>query len=138
MIRDALRGLGNEDLIALVRAQADVNAKQSEPKPISLLQEQVEALEAKQGKPPKTPDNSSTPPSQGPKSNRAERRAKRRKGRPGVTRALAENPDRVLEARAEACPHCNHQFPPISVNFGDAVGNLGGEDVFILTLLRHR
>ena len=108
MIRDALLRLGNEDLIALVLAQADVIAKQSEQ--ISLLQKQVEALEAKQGKPPKTPDNSSTPPSQGQKTNRVERRPKRRKGRPGVTRALAENPDRVVEARAEACPHCNHDL----------------------------
>ncbi len=48
------------------------------------------------GQPPKTPDNSSVPPpSQGRKANRTERRAaKKRKGRPGVFRALADNPHR--------------------------------------------
>ena len=65
-------------------------------------------LEARLGKPPKTPDNSSIPPSQAKKPNRQQRRAAARKGRPGVTRALADNPDKVVEARAEACPHCAH------------------------------
>jgi len=110
MNRDALQKLGKEDLIALVLAQADVIAKQSEQ--LVLLRKAVEALESKLGKPPKTPDNSSIPPSQGHKPNRAERRAAKRKGRPGVTRALAENPDRVIEARAAACPHCAHGLAP--------------------------
>jgi transposase len=76
---------------------------------IEALMKRVEDLEAKLGKPPKTPDNSSMPPSQGQKRNRAERRAaKTRKGHPGVFRALSENPDRVVETRAESCPHCEH------------------------------
>jgi transposase len=76
---------------------------------IEALMKRVEDLEAKLGKPPKTPDNSSMPPSQGQKPNRAERRAaKTRKGHPGVFRALSENPDRVVETRAESCPHCEH------------------------------
>jgi transposase len=73
-----------------------------------LLEKRLAEVEAKLGKPPKTPDNSSIPPSQGHKPNRAERRAAKRKGHPGVARALAENPDRIVEARAGACPHCDH------------------------------
>ena len=107
MNRDALASLTNEDLIALILAQADVISRQAAQ--IDVLAKRVEDLAAKLGKPPKTPDNSSMPPSQGQKPNRAERRAaKKRKGHPGAFRALSENPDRVVEARADACPHCEH------------------------------
>ncbi len=71
MNRDALSRLSQDDLIALVLAQADVIARQTAH--IESLAKRVEALEAKRGKPPKTPDNSSVPPSQGQKSNRGER-----------------------------------------------------------------
>jgi transposase len=62
-------------------------------------------LEAGHGKPPKTPDNSSLPPSHGQKGNVAEptRAKKARKGRPGVARALAENPDATRDIYAERC-----------------------------------
>ena len=106
MNREALQHLSTDDLIALILAQADVVAMQTGQ--IALLEKRLAEVEAKLGKPPKTPDNSSLPPSQGHKPNRAERRAAQRKGRPGVSRALAENPDRVVEARAETCPHCAH------------------------------
>src|ERR1700679_1969130 len=107
MNRDALTHLSDDDLIALILAQADVISRQTAQ--IDVLAKRVEDLEAKLGKPPKTPDNSSMPPSQGQKPNRAERRAaKKRKGHPGAFRALSENPDRVVEARADACPHCDH------------------------------
>jgi transposase len=117
MNRDALQSLGKDDLIALVLAQMDALDKQAAlidrlSGEVALLKKQVADLEAELGKPPKTPDNSSIPPSQGHKPNRAERRAAQRKGRPGVARALAENPDRVIEARAEACPHCAHGLGP--------------------------
>ena len=110
MNRDALQKLGKEDLIALVLAQADVVAKLTDQ--VTLLEKRLADLEAKLGKPPKTPDNSSIPPSQGHKPSRQERRAAARKGRPGVARALAENPDQVVEVRAEACPHCAHELGP--------------------------
>lgn len=84
---------------------------------LSLLS-RIEALEAENAqlkerlakleRPTKTPDNSSTPPSHGRKANRPERKHKGRKGRPGAARALAADPGRVVEARAEACPHCAH------------------------------
>src|SRR5437660_1109980 len=76
MYRDELAKLSNEELIALVLAQAAQ---------IEELTRRIAELEAKLGGPPKTPDNSSIPPSQGRKPSRAERRAaKKRKGRPGV------------------------------------------------------
>jgi transposase len=107
MTRDALANLSKDDLIALNVAQADVIARQSGQ--IETLTKRIEALEAKLGKPAKTPDNSSLPPSQGQKPNRAERRAARkRKGHAGAFRQLSETPDRVVETRAAACPHCDH------------------------------
>jgi transposase len=106
MNRDALCRLSLDDLIVLNLAQADVIARQTVQ--IEGLVKRIEALEAKLGRPPKTPDNSSVPPSQGHKPNRAERRAAKRKSHPGVARALSENPDRVVETLAEACPHCAH------------------------------
>src|SRR6266436_6052745 len=100
MYRDELAKLSKEELIALGLAQAVQ---------IEELTRRVAELEAKLGGPPKTPDNSSVPPSQGRKPNRAERRAaKKRKDRPGVFRALAANPDRIIHSVAERCPHCEH------------------------------
>ncbi len=59
--------------------------------------------------PPKTPDNSSLPPSKGQKPNLPDRGKKNpRRGRRGVTRALTENPDRIIETTHAACPHCDH------------------------------
>ncbi len=96
--------LSKEELIALVLAQAVR---------IEELTQRIAELEARLGGPPKTPDNSSMPPSQGRKPSRAERRAaSKRKGRPGVFRALATNPDRIIDSMAECCPHCEHALTP--------------------------
>ena len=107
MYRDALANLSPEQLIELVLAQtAQIEAQSAR---IEELTQRVAELEANLGQPPKTPDNSSLPPSQARKPSRAERRAaKKRKGRPGVSRALAPSPDRIVESVAECCPHCNH------------------------------
>ena len=107
MYRDALANLSPEQLIELVLAQtAQIEAQSAR---IEELTRRVAELEAKLGQPPKTPDNSSLPPSQARKPSRAERRAaKKRKGRPGVSRALAPSPDRIVESVAERCPRCNH------------------------------
>jgi transposase len=100
MYRDDLAKLSKDELIARVLAQAAQ---------IEELTRRIGELEARPGGPPKTPDNSSLPPSQGRKPNRAERRAaKKRKGRPGVFRALAASPDRIVASVAEHCPHCEH------------------------------
>src|SRR5260370_3076078 len=104
MYRDEPAKLSKDELIALVLAQAAQ---------IEELTRRIAELEAKLGGPPKTPDNSSVPPSQGRKPNRAERRAaKKRKGRPGLFRALAPNPDRIVSSVAEHCPHCEHALTP--------------------------
>jgi len=94
--RAALLSLSKDDLIALILA----------------LTERVAALEAKLAAPPKTPDNSSLPPSKGQKPNRPDRPKKGRHGRPGVARALAEHPDKVIVATLPACPHCDHALAP--------------------------
>jgi transposase len=111
MYQDELAKLSRDKLIALALAQtAQIEAQAAR---ITELARRVAELEAKLGQPPKTPDNSSMPPSQGPKPNRAERRsANKRKGRPGVFRALADNPDRIVESLAECCPHCAHELSP--------------------------
>ncbi|MBA3811701.1 MAG: IS66 family transposase [Caulobacteraceae bacterium] len=113
MNRAALQSLSRDDLIALSLAQSSVIDQQTaridaQLLQIEMLSKRLAELEAKLGAPPKTPDNSSVPPSAAIKPNRAERRAAKKKGRPGVCRALAETPDVVVEARAQACPHCDH------------------------------
>ena len=100
----SLSAAEKDALIAALLAQVEALRAANE-----LLTRRVAELEARLGLPPKTPDNSSVPPSQGPKPNRAERRAaQKRKGRPGVFRALAETPDRIVEMLAPSCPHCAH------------------------------
>lgn len=107
MYHDALANLSAEQLIELVLAQtAQIEAQSAR---IAELTQRVAELEAKLGQPPKTPDNSSLPPSQARKPSRAERRAaKKQKGHPGVSRALAPSPDRIVASVAECCPLCNH------------------------------
>jgi transposase len=96
MDREALLALSKDDLVDL----------------ILVLMARVAALEARLAAPPKTPDNSSLPPSKGQKRNLPVRAKKGRHGRPGVARALAEHPDRVIVARLPACPHCHHPLSP--------------------------
>jgi transposase len=111
MYRDALENLSSEELIELGLAQAaQIEAQAAQ---IEELTRRIAELEAKFGGPPKTPDNSSTPPSQARKPNRAERRAaNKRKGRPGVFRALAPDPDRIIDSVAQHCPHCQYALTP--------------------------
>lgn len=70
------------------------------------LTKRVEELEAKHGLPPKTPDNSSLPPSRGRKASPGAEAAKTKKPHKGSARALHPAPTRLVEARAESCPHC--------------------------------
>lgn len=60
---------------------------------------------------PKTPDNSSLPPSKGQKSDRPSGDKPPRKSRHGFGRALESNPDRIVDAKLDACPHCAADFP---------------------------
>jgi transposase len=109
--RAALLTLSRDDLIALIEAQAGQIAElvEVQAQQIAGLVARIAELEAKLGNPPKTPDNSSLPPSKGQKANLPDRGKKKpRPGRPGVTRALSEHPDRIIEATLAACPHCDH------------------------------
>lgn len=107
----ALASLSRDDLIALILAQhAQIEAQAQQ---ISALTARIAELEAKLADPAKTPDNSSLPPSKGQKSNLPDRgKKKRRPSHPGVTRALAEYPDRTIEATLAACPHCDGALGP--------------------------
>jgi transposase len=78
---------------------------------ILALWTRVAELEARLNAPPKTPGTSSLPPSRGHKANRPEKArlpGPRRGslGREGGGRALAEEPDQRVIARATACAHC--------------------------------
>ena len=110
MNRAALLSLSHDDLIALILAQhAQIEAQARQ---ISGLAARLAELEAKRAAPGKTPDNSSLPPSKGQKPNPPDRPKKPRHGRPGVTRRLAERPDRIIEATPAAGPNCAHAFGP--------------------------
>ena len=74
---------------------------------IAELERRLAALE----RPPKTPDNSSVPPSKGQKPNRPTGDKPPRKSRPGFGRALHPDPDRIVDARLDVCPHCTAAFP---------------------------
>ena len=68
---------------------------------------ELEARLAKPERPARTPDNSSLPLSKGQKSEApADARKRPRKNRPGFGRTLEPNPDRTVDARLDACPHC--------------------------------
>jgi transposase len=108
--RAALLALSPDDLIALILAQhAQIEAQAEQ---IAGLTTRIAELEARPAAPAKTPDNSSLPPSKGQKPNLPDRPKKPRAGRPGVTRMLAERPDRIIEATLAACPHCAHALGP--------------------------
>src|SRR5688572_4058825 len=78
---------------------------------VQSLTARVAELQARLNQPPKTPGNSSLPPSRGHKANRPEK-AKRpgprqgSLGRAGGGRALAEEPDQLIIAKAATCAHC--------------------------------
>jgi transposase len=72
---------------------------------------ELEKRLAKFERPAKTPDNSSLPPSKGQKPDRLASDKPPRKSRPGVGRTLHPDPDRIVDARLDACPHCAAGFP---------------------------
>jgi len=72
---------------------------------------ELEKRLAKFERPAKTPDNSSLPPSKGQKPDRPAGTKPQRKSRPGVGRTLHPDPDRVVDATLDACPHCAAAFP---------------------------
>ncbi len=101
MTRHELELLSREQLIDLVLAQAQT---------IATLTKRIEELERRLNEPPKNSRNSSLPPSRERKANRPERPPGARReasvGRAGGGRKLHPDPDRIIEAKADACPHC--------------------------------
>lgn len=82
---------------------------------IRALWNRVQELEGKQEKAEKTSKNSSLPPSQGFKENKGKEEKSERKSvqrhREGG-RELDPNPDRIVVAHAEVCPHCQTEVSP--------------------------
>jgi transposase len=74
---------------------------------IAELEKQLAAFE----RPPKNPDNSSLPPSKCQKPDRPAGAKPARKSRPGIGRALEPSPDRIVDAKLDACSHCAAVFP---------------------------
>ena len=110
MNSEILKAFSKDNMVALILAQAvQIEAQVVQ---IGVLTARIAELETRLDAPRKTPNNSSTPPSKGQKPNRPERPKKPRRGRPGITRALAAHPDRVIEAMLDACPHCEHALGP--------------------------
>ena len=72
---------------------------------------ELEQRPARYERPKKTPDNSSLPPSKGQKADRPQAGKPPRRGRPGVGRMLEPDPDRIVDATLQACPHCAASFP---------------------------
>ena len=131
MDRETLLALSKDDLVTLILAQAAQ---------IGTLTARIVALEARLNAPPKTPDNSSTPPSKGQKLNLPDREKKPRTGHPGVTRALAEHPDRIIEATLTACPHCAHALGPADQTDIHAYDHIERPPIspFVTRINRHR
>ena len=110
MSRETLLALSKDDLVTLILAQqAQIEALTAQ---VQMLTARITDLETKLNAPAKTPGNSSIPPSKGQKPDLPERPKKPRRGRPGTCRALAANPDRVIEATLTTCPHCAHALSP--------------------------
>lgn len=83
---------------------------------IERMAARIADLEAALAKPKKTSSNSHTPPSQdGPgRENRKQDQdqpKKARPSRPGVSRPLADNPDKTERRLADCCPHCGTAAP---------------------------
>ncbi len=119
MDRATLLTLSRDDLIALIEAQAQqiVTLAKAHAQQIAALTARIAELEARLANPPKTPDNSSLPPSKGQKPNLPDPGKKTpRPSRPGVARALAEHPDKIIEATLVACPHCDHALGPADMS----------------------
>jgi len=76
---------------------------------IERMAARIAELEAAAGKPKKTSSNSHTPPSKdgpGRENRKRGENRKHRPSRPGVSRPLAEAPDKTERRMVTDCPHC--------------------------------
>jgi len=95
--RETLPTFSKESLVDLVLAQQGQIDRLMTG--VTRLSARARELETKLNVPSKTPDNSSLPPSKGQKPDLPKERKKRRHSHPGVAPALAESPDRIIDAR---------------------------------------
>jgi len=118
---DALDQLSREELLELLRQQAELVGRQQaelaeREAAIERRDEKIRALEEELSQfrqPAKTPKNSSVPPSRGQKANRAERRGRKpgpKRGHVGTSRVRSE-PDIVVACRPRACDGCGEPLP---------------------------
>ena len=116
MAEDALAGLSREELLELLRQQAEVIGRQQgelaeREAAIERRDEKIRALEeelAQFRRPAKTPENSAVPPSRGQKANQVPGRRRKpgpKRGHVGVSR-VRSTPDVVIECRPSACGGC--------------------------------
>ncbi len=139
MNRETLLALSKDDLVAQILAQQALIEVQTQQ--VAALSARVAELEAKLATPIKTPNNSSLPPSKGQKSNLVEPgKKKHRPSRPGVARALAENPDKIIEATLAACPHCDHALGPADMSDIHAYDHIDLPPIrpIVIRINRHR
>jgi len=130
MDRNTLAALSRDDLIDLIVLQAQQ---------ISLLTARIAELEARLGAPGKTPDNSSLPPSKGQKPNLPGPAGKKpRTGRPGIARALAEQPDKMIQATLAACPHCSQKLAAADQTAFEAYDHIDLPPIRPITTRIHR
>lgn len=101
---DQLDELSRAALVALVK-ELIVTVQRLEAE-----NQQLKAELAKGQPPPATSHNSSQPPSRDEKSNRPADHRRKKHGPPfgheRKVRPLVDNPDRIIEAAVEWCPHC--------------------------------
>jgi transposase len=94
---EQIEHLAHTELVALVKALMAENVA---------LRAELDQLR----QPPPTSRNSSQPPSRDAKRNRPADRKRKKLGPPfghaRKTRALVDQPDRIIEATVEWCPHC--------------------------------
>ena len=117
MTRNDLAQMSQAELIDLVLAQAEQNAK---------LQAEMEALRLKLEKgrkPPTNSGNSSQPPSRDQKGNLAPKRKRQKHGPPyGHTkfeRKFVSQPDHVVELKPERCGQCQTNVEQVTLRLAD-------------------
>jgi transposase len=117
MTRSDLAQMSRDELIGLVLAQAEQNAK---------LQAEIEALRLKleKGKkPPTNSGNSSQPPSRDQKGNLPPKRKRHKHGPPPghakFERKFVSQPDHVVELKPEICAQCRTDLEPATLMLAD-------------------
>jgi transposase len=110
-------------MVELKREQLEALSKEQLIELLLAMQQEIRELRARideLSKPPTTSQNSSQAPSRDQKANRSEPRKAAKRGAPKgharMTRALIEQPDRVIAVRASRCP-CGADVTDVPVDY---------------------